>query len=175
MLLTPNPLQEKMTLFWSSHFTSSVEGGMPLGLMVRQNNLFRRFAPGNFAQLTHEVARDAAMLIYLNGNQNRSGNQNRAGHPNQNLARELMELFTMGVGNYTEQDVRQSARAFTGYVGTRPFGEVRIRPEFRDDGAKTFLGQSGDFGGDKRHRHHHAATGHRRLRGAQVLARLRLR
>ena len=143
MLQTPNPLVERMVYFWHNHFTSAIDGPITPGLMVRQNNLFRSNALGNFADLTHQASRDPAMLFYLNGNQNRKQ------HPNENYARELMELFTMGVGNYSEQDVRESARAFTGWV-VRP-GDDTV-PVFvdrlHDDGDKTFLGQTGNFNGD---------------------------
>jgi uncharacterized protein (DUF1800 family) len=110
--------------------------------MVDQYALFRRYALGNYAQLTHEVSRDPAMLHYLDGI------ANRAQHPNENYARELMELFTMGVGNYTEEDVRQSARAFTGNTVDRATGQPMFNPRLHDDGTKTFLGHSGDLGGD---------------------------
>jgi hypothetical protein len=142
MLQTPNPLVERMTYFWHNHFTSAIDGGITPTLMVRQNNLFRQFALGNYADLTHAVSRDPAMLFYLNGNQNRKQ------HPNENYARELMELFTLGVGNYTEQDVRESARAFTGWTVPRYSDEPVFNPQLHDDGSKTFLGQTGNFFGD---------------------------
>ncbi len=142
-LLTPNPLQERIVYFWSNHFTSGIgqKGIMP-AMMVQQYGLFRRYALGNFAQLTHEVSRDPAMLHYLDGI------VNRAQHPNENYARELMELFTMGVGTYSEEDVRQSARAFTGNTVDRQSGQYVFNPRAHDDGTKTFLGQTGDFNGD---------------------------
>ncbi|MDQ6767612.1 MAG: DUF1800 domain-containing protein [Candidatus Eremiobacteraeota bacterium] len=142
-LLTPNPLQERMIYFWSNHFTSGIgqKGIMP-ALMVNQLALFRRYALGNFAKLTHEISRDPAMLRYLDGI------VNRAQHPNENYARELMELFTMGVGNYSEEDVRQSARAFTGNTIDRATGTAMFNPRWHDDGIKTFLGRTGNFDGD---------------------------
>ena len=142
MLQTPDPFVERMVYFWHNHFTSAIEGGITPAMMVAQNNLFRTHALGSFADLTHEIARDPAMLLYLNGNQNRKA------HPNENFARELMELFTLGVGNYTEQDVRESARAFTGWVLSRDTGVASFVPRLHDDGPKTFLGQTGDFSGD---------------------------
>jgi len=142
MLQTPNPLVERMVYFWHNHFTSAIGGGVTPAMMVAQNGLFRTHALGDFAQLTHEVARDPAMLVYLNGNQNRKA------HPNENFARELMELFTLGVGNYTEQDVRESARAFTGWTVDRAGDQARFVARLHDDGEKTFLGQSGDLSGD---------------------------
>jgi len=142
-LLTTNPLQERMVYFWSNHFTSGIgqKGIMP-EMTVDQYSLFRRFALGNYAQLTKEVSRDPAMLHYLDGI------VNRAQHPNENYARELMELFTLGVGNYTEEDVRQSARAFTGNTVDRLSGQSIFNPRLHDDGVKTFLGRSGNFDGD---------------------------
>jgi len=111
-------------------------------MLVNQYDLFRKFSLGKFGDLTHEVARDPAMLHYLNGAQN---NKTK---PNENFARELMELFTLGVGNYSEDDVRESARAFTGWTANRLTGEARFVPRLHDDGTKTFLGQSGNFNGD---------------------------
>jgi uncharacterized protein (DUF1800 family) len=111
-------------------------------MLVAQYDLFRRFALGKFGELTHQVSRDPAMLFYLNGAQNNKR------HPNENYARELMELFTLGVGNYTEDDVRESARAFTGWTVNRMTGEAVFVPRLHDEGTKTFLGQSGNFNGD---------------------------
>jgi len=142
MLQTPNPLVERMVYFWHNHFTSGIGAGVTPAMMVAQNGLFRTHALGDFAQLTHEVARDPAMLVYLNGNQNRKA------HPNENFARELMELFTLGVGNYSEQDVRESARAFTGWTVDRGGDQARFVARLHDDGNKTFLGQTGDLSGD---------------------------
>jgi hypothetical protein len=142
MLQSPNPLVERMVYFWHNHFTSAIDGGITPSLIVAQNNLFRTHALGNFADLTHRIAQDPAMLLYLNGNQNRKQ------HPNENFARELMELFTMGVGNYSEQDVRESARAFTGWVLPRDATVATFVPRLHDDGAKTILGRTGNFAGD---------------------------
>ncbi len=141
ILQTRNPLVERMTYFWHNHFTSAIEGGVTPAMMVAQNTLYRTQGMGRFSDLTHAVARDPAMLLYLNGNQNRKQ------HPNENFARELMELFTLGVGNYTEQDVRESARAFTGWVVDRS-GQAQFVARFHDDGSKTFLGTSGALRGD---------------------------
>ena len=142
MLQTPNPLVERMTYFWHNHFTSAIEAGITPSMVVAQNNLFRAYALGNYAELTHRVWQDPAMLVYLNGNQNRKQ------HPNENFARELMELFTMGVENYTEQDVRESARAFTGWVFARGSDSARFVARLHDADGKTFLGRSGNFTGD---------------------------
>ena len=142
MLQTSAPLVERMTYFWHNHFTSAIQGGITPTMMATQIGLYRAHALGRLTDLTHAVARDPAMLLYLNGNQNREQ------HPNENFARELMELFTMGVGNYSEQDVRESARAFTGWIVRRQDGAAQFVPKFHDAGVKTFLGQSGSFGGD---------------------------
>ncbi len=131
-----------MVYFWSNHFTGAVGGGATPAMLVNQYNLFRQYALGNFGELTHAVSHDPAMLFYLNGAQNNKR------HPNENYARELMELFTLGVGNYSEDDVRESARAFTGWTVDRQTGEARFVPRLHDDGSKTFLGQSGNFNGD---------------------------
>ncbi|MBV8222266.1 MAG: DUF1800 domain-containing protein, partial [Candidatus Eremiobacteraeota bacterium] len=143
-LQSQNPLRERMVYFWSNHFTSGLgQDGITPQMMVNQYNLFARYALGNYADLTHDISRDGAMLLYLNNAQNRKA------HPNENYARELMELFTMGVGNYTEQDVRESARAFTGWTVNRKMNdEVMFFPQLHDDGAKTFLGHTGAFYGD---------------------------
>jgi hypothetical protein len=142
MLQTPNPLIERMVYFWHNHFTSAIDGPVTPTLMVAQNDLYRQNALGNYAQFTHAVSRDPAMLYYLNGNQNRKQ------HPNENYARELMELFTLGVGNYTEQDVRESARSFTGWTVARDTQAAAFVERLHDDGSKTFLGHTGDFDGD---------------------------
>jgi uncharacterized protein (DUF1800 family) len=139
MLTTPAPLQEKMTLYWHGHFTSYVDFSR---LMSLQNQLFRQYALGNVRALTHDVSKDGAMLIYLNND------TNVAEHPNENYARELMELFTLGIGHYGEDDVRESARAWTGWRLNRVTQEIFFDPRRHDDGSKTFLGQTGFFYGD---------------------------
>ncbi len=141
MLTTTAPLQEKMTLYFHGHFTSR---GTPLfpWITYNQNALFRRSALGNLRQLTRDVSKDAAMLMYLNGA------QNVASHPNENYARELMELFTLGVDNYTENDVRDSARAWTGWRVDRRADTVTFDASLHDAGEKTFLGRTGNFDGD---------------------------
>jgi uncharacterized protein (DUF1800 family) len=143
MIATPAPLQEKMTLFWHGHFTSALQKGVTGAELVAQNQLFRRNALGNVRDLTLAVSQDPAMLKYLDNNRNEKA------HPNENYARELMELFTLGIGNYTEQDVRESARAFTGWTLRRPVvgGGFYVNAAQHDDGVKTFLGRSGNFDG----------------------------
>ena len=145
MAKTKAPLQEKLTLFWHGHFTSSMGDVHDAIAMYKQNDLFRRHAAGNFARLLDGVARDPAMLKYLDND------VNRRGHPNENWARELMELFTMGIGHYTENDVLESARAWTGWTlrGGR-FEDRRafdFKPRLHDDGIKTFLDTAGKLDG----------------------------
>ncbi|MGZ8153866.1 MAG: DUF1800 domain-containing protein [Burkholderiales bacterium] len=139
---TPFPLTEKMTLFWHNHFVSSEQKVRVPLLMYRQNALLRRYALGNFGTLLHEIARDPAMVIYLDSASNRKG------RPNENFAREVMELFTLGEGHYTEQDVKEAARAFTGWSFNRQSGEFVLRPFQHDDGPKTVLGTSGPLTGE---------------------------
>ncbi|HMA89017.1 MAG TPA: DUF1800 domain-containing protein [Burkholderiales bacterium] len=143
MVTTDSPLTERMTLFWHNHFTSSLQKVRSPALMARQNALLRRYALGNFGALLHAVAKDPAMLVYLDGARNRKG------HPNENFAREVMELFTLGEGHYGESDVREAARAYTGWSIDPADGSYRWRPFMHDRGVKTVLGQSGDFDGDQ--------------------------
>jgi uncharacterized protein (DUF1800 family) len=142
MLTTRAPLSEKMTLFWHNHFVSSQRKVRSPQLMYRQNLLLRRYAMGNFGELLHAVARDPAMVIYLDNASNRKG------QPNENFAREVMELFTLGEGNYVEQDVKEAARAFTGWSVDPDSGEFLFRPFAHDDGVKTVLGRTGSLDGD---------------------------
>ena len=143
MLVTPDPLRERMTLFWHNHFVSGMQKVLSPQLMYRQNVLLREHALGNFRELLHTVARDPAMVRYLDSAFNRKG------QPNENFARELMELFTLGEGNYSEQDVKEVARAFTGWSINPNTGEFVFRPAQHDDGPKTVLGRQGNFGGDE--------------------------
>ena len=142
MLATDQPLVERMTLFWHNHFTSSVQKVRYVPAMYWQNALFRREALGNFATLLREVTRDPAMLIYLDGV------RSVARQPNENFARELLELFTLGEGRYSEADIKNAARAFTGWTIDRETGRFHFNAQFHDDGEKTFLGQTGRFSGD---------------------------
>lgn len=137
LCVTTRPFQEKMTLFWHGHLVSSLADGMNPFWEYRQIDLYRRLATGNFKTLALEVSRDACMLRYLDND------RNKRKHPNENYARELMELFTMGIGNYTEDDIKQSARAFSGW--TRRDSEFRFSPFEHDYDTKTFLGRSGNF------------------------------
>lgn len=139
MLASPHPFVEKMTLFWHGHFTSK-DGGQAGELMMRQNQMFRQNALGNFRTLTLAVSRDPEMLRYLNGNQNYKA------HANENYGRELMELYTCGIGHYTEDDVKAAARAFSGW--NLRGGEFYFNARQHDDDPKTFLGQTGNWNGD---------------------------
>lgn len=140
MILTPYPLRERLTLFWHDHFaTSNSKVNNPL-LMQRQNALLRQHALGDFGVMLRDMARDPAMLIWLDSTSNRKA------HPNENYAREVMELFSLGRGNYSEKDIQEAARAFTGYfVRGDEFREVS---EQHDPGPKTILGQTGPFEGE---------------------------
>jgi hypothetical protein len=140
MAYGPHPLQEKLALFWHGHFTTSAKDERAALLMWNQNELLRRNVAGNFREFVRQVSRDPAMLDYLNNQQNRKA------HPNENYARELMELFTLGIGNYTEDDIKQAARAFTGWAHD---GEEYIFRKYdHDDGEKEFFGKRGTFNGD---------------------------
>ncbi len=141
MLASPSPLQEKMTLYFHGHFTSRATPMFP-AITYDQNALFRRSALGNLRDLTRAVSKGGAMLLYLNGAQNVAAN------PNENYARELMELFTLGIGNYSESDVRESARAWTGWRVNRRANAVSFDPALHDAGQKTFLGRTGALTGD---------------------------
>ncbi len=143
MLVTDHPLTERMVLFWHGHFTSSFQKVRYPTALFRQNALFRREGLGNFATLLREVARDPAMLIYLDGM------RSVARQPNENFARELLELFTLGEGRYDEADIKAAARAFTGWTVDRESGLFRTRDGEHDDGEKVFLGQTGRFGGEE--------------------------
>jgi uncharacterized protein (DUF1800 family) len=141
MLHTPAPLLEKTTLFWHSHFASSSAKVKETRLMFNQNELLRRYALGKFEPLVLGIARDPAMLIYLDSATNRKT------HPNENFAREVMELFVLGIGNYTEKDIQEVARCFTGWE--IQYGEFKFNRYQHDFGSKTVLGKSGNFdGGD---------------------------
>ena len=142
MLTTTDPLREKMTLFWHDHFATSIQKVKQPVLMIRQNELFREHAFGSFRDLTQAVLMDPAMMLYLDTQTSRKGK------PNENFAREVMELFTLGEGHYTEDDVREAARAFTGYAVNRFTGEVAHYPRQWDDTEKTVFGKSGSFNGE---------------------------
>lgn len=132
-------LREKMTLFWHDHFACRVRSPY---LAQQQNNTLRTHALGNFRDLLMAVSKDAAMLQFLNNQQNKKDS------PNENFARELMELFTLGRAHYSEEDIRNAARAFTGWAFSPQTGEFVFRQRVHDDGVKTFRGKTGNFSGE---------------------------
>jgi uncharacterized protein (DUF1800 family) len=138
MVSSPRPLQEKLVVFWHGHFTSGFREVKSSSALYDQNQLFRRRAHGNFRDLLLDVTEDSAMILYLNTQQNRKRK------PNENYARELLELFTMGAGNYTERDIKEAARAFTGISIDPDSGKAMYRSRQHDYGEKTFLGRKGD-------------------------------
>lgn len=141
MVATSTPLREKLTLFWHGHFATSIQKVRRPALMLAQNQLFRQLGSAGFEPLAQAAAKDPAMLIWLDANDNDKSD------PNENFARELLELFTLGIGHYTEADVKEAARAFTGWrvVGGSGFAFV---PKRHDDGIKTVLGQTGPLRGE---------------------------
>lgn len=138
MINTDSPLREKMTLFWHGHFACRSNNPM---YAQQLNNIQRQHGLGSFRTLLIEVSKSPAMLQYLNNQQNKKGK------PNENFARELMELFTLGRGNYTENDIKESARAFTGWTYDKD-GTFFFRKNQHDDGTKTFFGKIGNFEGE---------------------------
>ncbi len=146
MLAGGHPLVERLALFWHDHFATSQDKVANLELMLRQNELFRKYSLGHFwdrqsGGLLLEISRDAAMLVWLDSN------SNRRAAPNENFAREIMELFALGIGNYSEKDIREAARGFTGWFVNR--NQFRFSSSEHDSGRKTVLDQTGDWdGGD---------------------------
>jgi hypothetical protein len=140
MLTTSAQLREKMTLFWHGHFATSAEKVEDVHLMHNQNELLRTHALGDFAAILRGISKDPAMLIYLDSVTNRKA------HPNENFAREVMELFCLGEGNYSEQDVVQLARCFTGWEIKR--GKYRFNKYQHDFGEKSIFGKKGEFSGE---------------------------
>lgn len=142
LLSTRSPLLERMTLFWHNHFTSSLQKVKWPPFLYQQNVLFRIHASGSFRTLLHAVAKNPAMLLYLDTQ------TNHREHPNENFARELFELFTLGEGHYTEADIKQAARAFTGWHLDHRTGAFRVEQRKHDDGRKEIFGKFGSFDGD---------------------------
>ena len=139
MWATANPLAEKVALFWHNHFATSNDKVRSIPQMLAQNELIRTHGLGSFKSLLHGMSRDTAMLVWLDGNANRKR------HPNENFAREIMELFALGVGNYTEKDIQEAARAFSGWhvrEGAFWFNQLQ-----HDESTKTVFGKSGNFDG----------------------------
>jgi len=135
-------ITERMTWVWQGHFATSIQKVKSGSLMWQQNNTERRLALGSFTDLAKAMVVDPAMLVWLDGN------NNTAKAPNENLSREFMELFTLGHGHYTETDVRQAARALTGWTVDRKSGKVRLVPKRQDTGDKTILGRTAAFVAD---------------------------
>ena len=160
MITTNYPMQEKIALFWHGIFATAYSKLNQARSLLNQIDMFRNFGMGNLRDLLVELSKDPAMIIWLDNNENHKG------AINENYGRELLELFSMGVGNYTEDDVKECARAFTGwtlgnaeYMATRaakdslwPYGRIAWHFEYRDydhdDGEKTFLGETGNFNGE---------------------------
>ncbi len=142
MRFSKRPLQEKLTLFWHGHFATSIEKVREAYVLYAQNETFRRLANGNWRELVLAVAKDPAMLIYLDNA------QSRAEAPNENFARELMELFTLGEGNYTERDIKEAARAFTGWSIEDDRFVYKLRLRAHDNGPKSFMKKRGPLYGE---------------------------
>src|SRR5580765_5993010 len=139
MLTTRRPLEEKLTLFWHGHFATGENKVRDYRMMLQQNTMFREHASGNLRDLLAAILKDPAMLVYVDNGENVKK------HPNENFGRELLELFTMGVGNYAERDVREAARSFTGW--TNDVLVFKFDAEQHDFSEKTFLGRTGPFNG----------------------------
>lgn len=139
LLESTNPLHERMVWFWHNHFTSSIKNVRTAYWMKQQDSSIRVNALGNFANLLEEMTFDPAMLIYLDGRSNKKG------QPNENFARELLELFTLGEGHYSEQDIKEAARAFTGWRVNTKKNKVVFNKKHHDFGPKTFMGKKGNF------------------------------
>lgn len=152
LLTTRRPLLEKMTLFWHDHFATSAAKVVVPPLMYRQNEILRAGALGRFEDLLTNVSKDPAMIFWLDNQ------ENQVGKPNENFAREVMELFTLGIGHYSEKDIQEAARAFTGwaFLRRRPQqdqdefkgAEFLYRPRMRDNGEKTIFGKTGNWSGE---------------------------
>ena len=151
MINSKRPLEEKMALFWHHVFATGYAKGQHVVAMNDQINLFRRVGMSNMRAILLELSMNPAMIYWLDNNENRKG------EPNENYGRELLELFSMGVGNYSEDDIKNCARAFTGWTFTQPAPiyphgfyppHFHFRADHHDDGEKTFLGHTGNFNGD---------------------------
>jgi uncharacterized protein (DUF1800 family) len=140
MLHSPHPLRERMTLFWHGHFATSAAKVTDVKMMYAQNGLLRKYALGRFGPMLDEASKDPAMLVWLDSTTNHKA------HPNENFAREVMELFCLGIGNYSEHDIKEAARAFTGWELRHD--RFRFNRYQHDPGQKTVLGQTGAWTGD---------------------------
>lgn len=142
MIAATNPLPEKLALFWHGHFATSLQKVKVPELMFRQNQLFRAMGAGRFEPLAQAVAKDAAMMVWLDSNSNERAS------PNENFARELFELFTLGEGNYSESDVKAAARAFTGWRVSPRTQQFAFAPRLHDSDPKVLFGATRSFGGE---------------------------
>jgi uncharacterized protein (DUF1800 family) len=142
MMLAQKPLPEKLALFWHGHFATSSDKVREAAFMFQQNQTFRSLGAGKFEPLAQAIAKDPAMMLWLDSNRNKKGS------PNENFARELMELFTIGIGNYSDADVREAARAFTGWRISRE-GVFSILNAQADRGTKSILGRAEAFSGEQ--------------------------
>ncbi len=143
MLVSQQPIQERLALFWHNHFATSASKVQAGRLMLIQIQLFQRLGLDSFHTLALEVAKDPAMLVWLDGNRNVKGK------PNENFARELFELFTMGIGHYTERDIQEAARAFTGWSFSRATASFVFNRNQHDDGEKEVFGKRDRFTGEQ--------------------------
>ena len=145
MANSPAPLLEKMTLFWHGHFATSGQKVNDVDAMLRQNQLLREHALGKFEPLVQGISRDVAMLTYLDSTNNRKT------RPNENYARELLELFCLGLDNYTEKDIKEIARCFTGWEVRKVSGAAKFKfnQQQHDESSKSFFGRSGNLGGEE--------------------------
>ncbi len=139
MMKAKNPLNERMAFFWHGHFACRSNNSFHIQQYL---NMLRKHALGNFGTMLMEISKTPAMLSFLNNQ------QNKVDHPNENFAREVMELFTIGIGNYSEMDVKESARAFTGWSFNRVSDTFEFKDRWHDAGEKNFLGQKGNFKGE---------------------------
>ena len=165
MLATPRPLEEKLTLFWHGHFATGQNKVRDYRMMLQQNRMLRANASGNLRDLLVGILKDPGMLVYLDNGENIKS------HPNENFGRELLELFSMGVGNYSERDVREAARAFTGWTNdvlTYKFDSAAARLR-RQDVPRTHRSVQRR----RHHRHDPRAAGDGRVRGRQAVSLLR--
>jgi hypothetical protein len=142
MVAAENQVAEKLVFFWHGHWATSVRKVRSPGLMLGQQKTFREYGGGDFGAFVKAMLRDPALIVWLDGQ------RNTRKAPNENLARELMELFTLGVGPYTEDDVKAGARALTGWQLDRDAGRLVFNPKRHDPGVKTILGRSGAFDAD---------------------------
>ena len=143
LLTTQAPLVERMTLFWHNYFPSTITKTLSASLLHQQNLMLRKHALGNFKTLLHEVAKDPAMLVYLDGYESDKD------EPNENFAREVLEIFTVGRGQHQQHDIREAAKAFTGWRIDGRSGRFINNGELHRQGQKTILGQKGNFNGDQ--------------------------